>query len=129
MGRGNTRESSTVILDEGREEVIIEAIMNQGQMVSRRFCPVSGKCCLASREADGVLNHVQRHSHGRRNCRGKNMPRRKYYCESCGSYHLTHYAIPFSRMLGPDGRAERHRLQEVRWSYSVQNEADCLYMS
>ena len=50
-------------------------------------CSSTQKRCLTAREANAILNHVHRHGI----CRGQNIPRRKYYCEECQSYHLTHY--------------------------------------
>ena len=52
-------------------------------------CKDSGKVCLTVREAGVILNRFRRH-HGR--TRTGNRPYRKYWCSSCGFYHLTHLA-------------------------------------
>ena len=51
-------------------------------------CKVSGKLCFTERAAGAVLNSFKHHHSGRSK---KNLiPRRKYFCKSCGFYHLTH---------------------------------------
>lgn len=50
---------------------------------SHEICPDTGKKCLGYREAHETVN-AAKHSH-----RGKHVPTRVYYCESCGLWHLT----------------------------------------
>ncbi|GEM_PF-1759328 len=71
-------------------------------------CFWEGKICYTAREAGFILNAVRHRCNfnGRRICRGKNMPRRKYYCERCQFYHLTHY--PF-RYRDTDDRIDRKK--------------------
>ena len=54
-------------------------------------CQDSGKVCLTVREAGMILNSFRHHRSGR--TRTGNRPRRKYWCSSCGYYHLTHLAF------------------------------------
>ena len=54
-------------------------------------CYSVGKVCYTAREAGGVINNARRHHYSTDDKRGKNIPKRKYYCKECGFYHLTHY--------------------------------------
>lgn len=63
----------------------------------RRYC--GGKICYCEREAGTIVNSAKRgrggHRHGGRvNVRPgrKNIPKRKYYCNDCGMWHVTHYS-------------------------------------
>lgn len=53
-------------------------------------CSVTGKRCYSEREANIALSACKRHYHNkcRKTATGK-IPKRKYYCKSCNSYHLT----------------------------------------
>lgn len=51
-------------------------------------CSVSGKLCFTERAAGAVLNSFKHHHFGR--SKKDQIPRRKYFCPSCGFYHLTH---------------------------------------
>ena len=67
-------------------------------------CYFAGKICYTAREAGEVINGARRHHRN-----GKNIPRRKYYCETCGYYHVTHYSF-----YADDERKSNHkRLQYV----------------
>lgn len=50
-------------------------------------CYTECKVCYTEREAGSILNNTSRHN----KFRGKNIPKRKYFCAACGFYHLTHY--------------------------------------
>ncbi len=54
-------------------------------------CFAEGKICYTEREAGIVINNAKRHHYGNDVKRGKNIPKRKYFCNVCGFYHLTHY--------------------------------------
>ena len=50
-------------------------------------CYTECKVCYTEREAGSILNNTRRHN----KFRGKNIPKRKYFCAARGFYHLTHY--------------------------------------
>lgn len=56
------------------------------------YCSETGKRCYSEREAGSILNSCKRHRTSDHCGRNKDLPRRKYWCDSCGSYHLTHLA-------------------------------------
>ena len=51
------------------------------------FCHYEDKKCYTKADAEGVIPMCNRKNHRQRQ---KNVPRRMYYCEQCGYYHLTH---------------------------------------
>lgn len=54
-------------------------------------CSVTGKRCYSEREANVAISSAKKHFHtgtARKTKNGK-IPRRKYFCESCKSWHLT----------------------------------------
>lgn len=64
------------------------------------ICESTGKVCYTEREAGTVINSSRKHIYignnhtiksGRAN--SKNIPRRKYFCEECRHYHVTHLAL------------------------------------
>lgn len=57
--------------------------------IERHYC--CGKICYSEREANNVLRSCKRTTgHApRRKSANKVIPKRKYYCEFCGMYHLT----------------------------------------
>ena len=59
-------------------------------MSERKICNYSGKTCFSKREASETIAYFKT-TRFRWNHRGKNIPQRSYYCEHCGTYHLTHY--------------------------------------
>lgn len=52
---------------------------------SDKYCNFCGKECLSQREASTLLNSFKKHQQGH-----KHIPKRAYYCDKCGWYHLTH---------------------------------------
>ncbi len=46
----------------------------------------AGKLCLSERQANEMLKGAKRNDRKRT---GKKIPKRKYYCQACGYYHLT----------------------------------------
>lgn len=56
------------------------------------LCSVSGKRCYSEREAGRIVNSCHRHRSNDHLGRNKNLPRRKYFCTDCGTWHLTHLA-------------------------------------
>ena len=120
---GGILKSKTMFSEGERIMELLEKTAGKAVIVR---CSVEGKICYSSRGADYILNHVRGrcHSSGRRNCRGKEMPRRKYYCSACESYHLTHKSIQFSKMLGREGKAQRYRFRQRRIEYGPYSESD-----
>lgn len=55
-------------------------------------CNRSKKLCLTIREAGEILNSFKHHQHNRR-IKKDQRPCRRYWCSSCGFYHLTHLAV------------------------------------
>ena len=54
----------------------------------RQLCPVTGKVCYSQRAASETVRFFKR---GRNRKSDKNIPSRCYWCQFCGTYHLTHY--------------------------------------
>lgn len=52
-------------------------------------CESSGKRCYNGREAGRIINACKRHRNNDHLGRNKDLPRRKYFCKECGSWHLT----------------------------------------
>ena len=49
------------------------------------------KRCYTEREAGEILNKIHNKHGGIYGCaRKKDVPKRKYYCETCNAWHLTH---------------------------------------
>ena len=67
-------------------------------------CESTGKICYTEREAGEILNMPKRHSHS------NEIPKRKYFCEKCGCYHLTHQT--FYKSDKPQ-REFRQKLREL----------------
>lgn len=59
------------------------------ELPERNYCPTTGKTCYTQREANGVINFYK--SGHKWSYRGKNIPKRSYYCNFCGTYHITHF--------------------------------------
>ena len=59
-------------------------------MSDKRICQRTGKSCFSKREANETIAYFKT-SHFKWNHRGKNIPQRSYYCEYCGTYHITHF--------------------------------------
>ena len=74
-------------------------------------CENEGKICYTKREAGNALNGAKKCG-----CRAKNMPKRSYYCEECGCYHLTHYSFYKSN------KAQRKFKQKLREIIDFENE-------
>lgn len=62
----------------------------------KKFCHKTGKVCYSESEAGFILNRSKTHfksRHGRKMSKVKDYKvTRKYRCEVCGYYHLTHRA-------------------------------------
>ncbi|MCF0241390.1 MAG: hypothetical protein HUK25_02060 [Treponema sp.] len=70
------------------------------------YCMETEKRCYSEREAGSILNSCRRHRTSDHCGRNKDLPRRKYWCNSCGHYHLTHtpYYTKDSRNAGWERR-------------------------
>lgn len=54
-------------------------------------CSRTGKVCYTERDAGEMLNRTRDKRYiKRKHLNSKNAPRRKYRCEFCGWWHLTH---------------------------------------
>lgn len=47
------------------------------------------KRCMSQREANELINSVKKRQHIKHD---KNIPKRAYFCKSCGAYHTTKLA-------------------------------------
>lgn|SRR5574344_191630 len=58
-----------------------------------------GKKCYTKADANAWLNNLKKHHCTASHIgKGGNVPKRAYYCELCGMYHLTHlkYSIDYT---------------------------------
>lgn len=55
----------------------------------RERCQQTGKTCFSKKEANETIAYFKT-NHFKWSHRGKNIPQRAYYCNYCGTYHLTH---------------------------------------
>lgn len=78
------------------------------------LCPVSGKRCYSEREAGSIVNSCHRHRSSDHLGRNKDLPRRKYFCSDCGSYHLTHLAKYDKDSYGAAWKAKFYFEYEMR---------------
>ena len=53
------------------------------------ICKSEGKICYTEREAGIAINEAKKHHRSNNDNSSKKIPMRKYFCEKCGSYHLT----------------------------------------
>ena len=67
----------------------MELIGDYGQ---KKICQRSGKVMLTKREAGSQLNSLKGHRTSSHIGRGTNKPKRAYFCDYCGMYHVTHLA-------------------------------------
>lgn len=56
----------------------------------RERCQQTVKTCFSRKKANETIAYFKT-THFKWSHRGKNIPKRSYYCEYCGTYHLTHY--------------------------------------
>lgn len=49
------------------------------------ICEATGKRCYSKKDANSAIHSAKNHSHKKR------IPFRSYYCDKCGTYHLTHF--------------------------------------
>lgn len=82
--------NSNFFLANCKKEKSMEFIGDFGQS-KIRYC-VSGKQCLTQREAGEQLARLRGHRTTSHIGKSKDKPKRSYYCNECGFYHLTHYA-------------------------------------
>ena len=54
-------------------------------------CEKTHKICYTQREAGNIVNDCRRHGYKKCGLRQKNKPMRKYHCEYCNAWHITHY--------------------------------------
>lgn len=53
--------------------------------MNKQICKESGKYCYSKKEAGNMIRYFKKH----RNF-NKNIPKRSYFCNYCGTFHLTH---------------------------------------
>lgn len=63
-----------------------------GDFGQSNICRATGKIMLTKREAGEQLGATRGHRTTSHIGRGTNKPKRSYYCNCCGYYHLTHLA-------------------------------------
>lgn len=69
-------------------------VYNEKREEYLNYCETTGKRCLSRKEANEIISHYKTNHRGRYfswSHRGKNVPQRSYYCEYCGTFHLTHF--------------------------------------
>lgn len=66
------------------------------------ICQYSGKRCYTEREAGNVMRNAKKGK-----VRKHKVPKRKYFCDACGFYHLTSQA--FNRYQGDWKDAKRKK--------------------
>lgn len=53
-------------------------------------CESTRKICYSKKEAGNAINRAKKHYHSDDESNAsKKIPKRKYYCNKCGCYHLT----------------------------------------
>ena len=57
--------------------------------MSSDICETTGKKCFTKKDAATCINGLARNR--RRRKIHSALPKRYYFCEHCGMYHLTHY--------------------------------------
>lgn len=50
------------------------------------ICEETGKICYSEKEAGNLIRYFKTH---KKNAE-KEIPKRSYFCRSCGTFHLTH---------------------------------------
>lgn len=73
----------------------IKALAKTGFLIvekkeERMICDETEKVCYSKREAGEIINGCKRHRGSDHLGRNKNLPKRSYFCRSCGCFHLTH---------------------------------------
>lgn len=68
------------------------------------ICREAHKVCYTRREAGSILNDCRKHGFRSRGVGKKHRPRREYFCNHCGFYHLTHH--PFGAEQHSESRLE-----------------------
>lgn len=71
------------------------------------ICPATGKRCYSKKDANNVIYAAKRSSHKKR------IPLRSYYCNKCGTYHLTH----FQNILHRGEKSIKHWYKEAKENY------------
>lgn len=61
-------------------------IVHNGVETVYQICEKTGKRCYGQKDASNAIR-CSKHSSNK-----KRIPLRSYYCEYCGTYHLTHWA-------------------------------------
>ena len=87
-------------------------------------CSRTQKRCLTAREANAVLNHVHRHGM----CRGQNIPKRKYYCNACQSYHLTHQPLRTDDEMKGKKSPKDRKIEKFFWRRERYITPEMIYM-
>lgn len=76
-------------------------------------CESTGKICYSKKEAGIALNRAKKHYHSDDESNAsKKIPKRKYYCEKCGHYHLT--SQPASQKKDRLQEKYRHKKEKLR---------------
>ncbi len=82
------------------------------------FCHYEDKKCYTKADAQSVIEACSYKNHKQRQ---KNVPRRCYYCEQCGYYHLTHIVAPKvdkirdkNKMLAKNRKDEKYNKKLIK---------------
>ncbi len=73
-----------------------------------RICSTSGKRCYSSKEADITISSARKCKYRKNRMDCKKIPRRKYYCKDCQSYHLT------STSWTRDRKSDKHKVRYIK---------------
>lgn len=69
--------------------------------MSEKRCSFENKKCYTQKEASALINMARKHHYAEK---AKHIPKRAYYCNKCGFYHLTKEAVKH------DGNKKRNSL-------------------
>ena len=95
------------------------------------ICESEGKICYTKREAGNAINRAKQHYHSDESNASKDIPKRKYYCEKCGHYHLTSQAVYRNQndKLQKKYRYKKEKLRERENKYDWREEYSLLYVA
>ena len=94
-------------------------------------CESTGKICYSKKEAGITINRAKKHYHSDDESNAsKKIPKRKYYCEKCGHYHLTSQAVYRNQndKLQKKYRYKKEKLRERENKYDWREECS-LFLS
>lgn len=95
------------------------------------ICESTGKICYNAKEAGVALNRAKKHYHSdEESSASKKIPKRKYYCEKCGHYHLTSQSAPYNKREKQEKyRYKKEKLRKRENKYDWREECSLLYVA